>query len=175
MTWHAASVGKEAIRTHGHQKDKKAQTYSIPLSFLRGLRLLYWSVQLRVLPVELSNLLCRIRWRLEIYESEIGGCTGPTPSLMGERPRSECQTCRRAYISCMQRVLDSHPSLTIVDSYLMSRVWWDGWGSAHRKDRQQNQQSLCSLCSPMGSHSMPHQAVQQSTKHGQSTPLPLRA
>jgi hypothetical protein len=181
MTWHSKtsdSTGRVPIEATEFcvQDDTLVPSQTIaklPFPFAI-FRQWYWSSRLRVLAGELGNLVHRIRWALEIYEWGIGGYRGPVPILLGETPRSECHTCRHAYISSMQRILDSHPSLTIVDSHLMSRAWWDGWGSAHRKGKQQNQQTPCSLCSPMDSDSMPLQAVQQSTKRDPLTPLPSR-
>jgi hypothetical protein len=107
----------------------------------------YSRSSLRVLAAELRNLTHRISWTLEIHAWGRRGCTGQIPALLAEKLSSQCQTCRRAYISDMQRILSAWPSLTIVDVHLLTQGWRAGWRSALRSDSMQNQTKSCSLCS----------------------------
>lgn len=119
----------------------------------------------RVLVDEIGNLACRIRWALEIRSWGLRGYTGQRPTVLAEPLMSQCRTCRDAYILDMQHISNNLPSLTIVDSFLLTRAWRAGLQSALRTDTKKNQRKSCSLCSPMGSDSMLPQAVQQPTKH----------
>lgn len=131
----------------------------------------YWRSSLRVLVDELRNLIHRMRLALEIREWERRGNTGPAPALLEWTRGNQCRNCRPVYISYMQQQSRLRPSLTVVDSHLESQAWWAGWRSARHIDRQQHQHK-CSSCSPMGGNSMPPSAVQQSSKHDPSIPLP---
>ena len=148
-------------------KPHRLQTIAKKFSPYLFLRQWYGTSIVHVLLAELGSLGHRISWALEIRSWALRGYTAPLPTVLAWRPDRTCRTCRRAYILDMQSIQSLHPSLTIVDSHLITQVWWAAAQSAHRMDTQQNQQKSCSLCSPMGGNSMLPQAVQQSTKRGQ--------
>ncbi len=138
------------------------------------LRRWWWCSWLRILWPELCNLAQRIRWAREIQLWELRGFQGQHPLELKAKANSQCRICRPVYMTYMQQLSSLRPSLTVVDSCLVSQAWWAGWQSAHRMGRMQNQQGKCSSCSPVDSDSMLPLAVQQSTKRDPSNSLPSR-
>jgi hypothetical protein len=165
---------EEAIGTDAPQQGKTSPTCSKSFSLVRVLRRWRWCSRLRILWPELCNLTHRIRWARGIQLWELRGFQGQHPLELKATPNSQCRICRPVYILYMQQLLNLRPSLTVVDSCLVSQAWWAGWRSAHHMGRLQNPQNKCSSCSPMDSDSMPPQAIQQSTKHDPQSPLPSR-
>src|ERR1035438_7698957 len=149
-----ASGETEATGMSDLQQGKAVQTYSSALWLLRPVHRWYATSVVCVLATELCSLGHRIRWALEIRSWGLRGYRVPLPTVLGSVPSPQCETCRRAYISDMQRLSNRYPSLTIVDSQLLAQFWRAGWQSALRTDTPQNQRKLCSLCSPMGSDSV---------------------
>jgi len=164
----------EAIGTDVPQTGKTSPTCSKSFLLVRVLRHWWWSSKLRILLPEFHNLVQRIRWAHGIQLWELRGFQGQHPLELKATANSQCRICRPVYTLYMQQLLNLRPSLTVVDSCLVSQAWWAGWQSAHRTGRMQNQQGKCSSCSPMGSDSMLPLAVQQSTKRDPSNPPPSR-
>ncbi len=158
--------------TDGLQKGKTSPTCSTSFLLVRVLQQWWWCSRLRILLPELRNLTQRIRWARGIQSWELRGFQGQHPLELGATSNSQCQICRPVYSSYMQRLSNLLPSLTVVDSCLVSQAWWAGWQSAHRTGRMQNQQEKCSSCYPTDSDSMLPQAVRQCSKRDLQVPLP---
>src|SRR2546423_14108525 len=160
--WHSPRFPTAATEWHDQRCiADRPQTSAKTVSLGATLRRWYWTSFVRLFVAELRNLVERTRQVREIHEWGLRGCTGLCPTVWAEIPDSQCRTCKHAYISDMQAILNTHLSLTIVDSHLLSQAWWAARRSVLRMDRPQNQQRSCSLCSPVGTNSMPPLAVQQ--------------
>jgi hypothetical protein len=115
-----------------------------------------------------------MRWALEIRSWELQGRKAQLPSLWGAAPVRPCSHCRHGYTAYMQRILDRHPFLSIVDLSLVGEGWKDGWECSSRNagtSHGQLQINRCSFCNSVGGNSMPPVVVQQPTKCDPSSPL----
>jgi hypothetical protein len=177
----AAEVAREKLGANLHKVARKHRDpldTSLPclrptskiVSLFQVVRRWYHVSVLRVLLAECCSLVHRIQVLLQIREWEIqdgvdSARTGMSPILV-----SGSRTYKRAYRRYMQQLQMEHPWLSTVDHRLVTQAWkagsvWDGLEGISRTQVDDSYER---------GNSMPPQAVQQSTKHDSSTPLPSR-
>jgi hypothetical protein len=140
-------IGAKAGYAHGGTLGLPQPNANLPF-VLSTVRRRYWTSALRVLAIELHNLVHRIQWALEIRAWELGGYKAPLPTLWGVAPVRPCSHYRHAYIRYTQTLLDRHPFLSTVDLSLAGEGWKDGWECSALAGTTHGQPKIhrCSRC-----------------------------
>lgn len=126
-----ATAAKESGAPAGILSSRES-TVSSPLAALR--RWYRWSL-LRLLLLELRNLIDRIQWVSRIHAAERLRGLDSTRRWMDEALIPPPRSRQHAYIADMREIESKHPFLSVFDLLLLSKAWRAG---SEWKDRSED-------------------------------------
>lgn len=120
------SVNATAAKEIGVRSDISNQPESTVYFPFAGLHRWYRYSALRLLLLELCNLVRRIRWVFQIRAVERLGGKDSVRHWMDEALIPAPQSRQRTYIDYMRQIELAHPFLSIFDLLLLSKAWRAG-------------------------------------------------